>query len=233
MRSISLSAALASSLAPLALASSLAPLALAVSLASLTLVGCAGSRSLADPVVRITTEGGRELGVSTDYGVLFLGRTAARGPVAIEAHFGDGPSLERSITEPVGGGLFTALTEIELPAVPLSFTAPRAGEPLVVVGRNDDGLWERPTNVVLDERVFGLLVEAVGGALDHNDQVGAGVFRQIDEYDRELVGLVSGKLTLDGRTYLAVVGPEVTWRLVAHRRDLLRRKPWVYREDVN
>ena len=206
---------------------------LAVSLVSLVFVGCAGSRTLADPVVRITTEGGNELGVSTDYGVVFLGRTATRGPVAIEAHFGDGPSVERSITEPVGGGLFTALTEIELPSVPISFDPPRAGEALVVAGRTTQGQWERATSVVIDERVFGLLVESIGGALDEGDQVGAGVFRQINEYDRELVGLVSGKLTLDGRTYLAVVGPEVTWRLVAHRRDLLRRKPWVYREDVN
>jgi hypothetical protein len=205
---------------------------LAATLTSGALTGCAGSHLLADPVVRITTEGGNELGVSTDYGVLFLGRTAARGPVAIEAFFGDGPSLERSITEPVGGGLFTALTEIQLPSVPLSFATPSAGELLIVVGRNAEGLWEHETAVVLDERVFGLLVESVGAELDQRDQVGAGVFRQVNEYERELVGLVSGKLTLDGRTYLAVVGPEVTWRLVAHRRDLLRRKPWVYREDV-
>lgn len=206
---------------------------LAASLAAAALSGCAGSRLLTDPVVRITTEGGDELGVSTDYGVVFLGRTSARGPVEIEAHFGDGPSLERSIVEPVGGGLFTALTEIKLPSVLLSFEPPRAGEPLVVAGRNADGPWERSTEAVLDERVFGLLVEPVGDEFDHSDQVGAGVFREVNERERELVGLVSGKLTLDGRTYLAVVGPEVTWRLVAHRRDLLRRKPWVYREDVN
>jgi hypothetical protein len=29
-----------------------------------------------------------------------------------------------------------------------------------------------------------------------------------------------------------VLGPRDLWRLVTHRRDLLRRKPWVYREDI-
>ena len=73
-------------------------------LAALPLIGCAGTRTLTDPVLRITTEGGAELGVATDHGVVFLGRSAARGGVGLEAVFGDGPSLERSVTEPVGGG---------------------------------------------------------------------------------------------------------------------------------
>lgn len=210
----------------------LRPAALALC-AALPLLGCAGSRSLADPVVRVTTDAGTELGVSTDYGVVFLGRYGTRGPVAIEAYFGDGPSLERSVTEPVGGGLFTARTEIELPSVALSFEAPRPGEELIVAGRTEREGWEQTTRVAEDERVFGLLLENVGGDLSRADQVGAGVFRQVTPHRRELVGLVSGRVTLDGRTYLAVVGPEVTWRLVAHRRDLLRRKPWVYREDVD
>lgn len=201
-------------------------------LAALPLAACAGSRTLTDPVLRITTEGGAELGVATDHGVVYLGRTAARGALELEAVFGDGPSLERSVSEPVGGGLFTARTEIELPCVAVSFAEPRAGEALVVAGRTEDGPWERTTRVVVDERVLGLLIEPVGGELDRADQVGAGVFREVAPHRRELVGLVSGRVTLDGETYLAVVGPEVLWRLVAHRRDHLRRKPQVYREDV-
>jgi hypothetical protein len=31
---------------------------------------------------------------------------------------------------------------------------------------------------------------------------------------------------------LTVIGPEQLWRLVTHRRDHTRRKPWVYREDI-
>ncbi len=208
-------------------AQALAALALALA------AGCAGNRNLTDPIVRIQTEAGSELGVSTDYGVVFLGRSAARGPVTVEAVFGDGPSLERSIVEPVGAGLFTAAMEIDLPRVAVSFRAPEAGESLVIAGRDADGPWERSTRVIADERVFGLLVEPVGDVLERREQVGAGVFRELERGRRELVGLVSGRIVLDGRERLAVVGPEVLWRLVAHRRDLLRRKPWVYREDVN
>ena len=57
-----------------------------------------------------------------------------------------------------------------------------------------------------------------------------------DGHDRRLVGLVAGRVVLKDesgtREYLAVVGAEDLWRLVAHHRDLLERKRWVYREDV-
>ena len=42
-------------------------------------VGCTGTRKLVDPVLRINTAGGSELGASTIYGVVFLGRTATSG----------------------------------------------------------------------------------------------------------------------------------------------------------
>ena len=51
-----------------------------------------------------------------------------------------------------------------------------------------------------------------------------------------MVGLYSGVLRLttkDGeREYMTVVGPTDLSRLVTHRRDLLQRKRWVYREDI-
>ncbi|MEM6569707.1 MAG: hypothetical protein AAF957_14960, partial [Planctomycetota bacterium] len=55
---------------------------------ALSLTACSGSRKVTDPVVGITTEQGTELGVSTEYGVVFLGRTAERGEVLVEAWFG-------------------------------------------------------------------------------------------------------------------------------------------------
>jgi len=73
---------------------------------------CVGSRTLTDPTLEIRTPHGSELGVSTDYGVIFLGRTAQSGSVEITAWFGDGPSIESSVIEPIGGGLYTAETEI-------------------------------------------------------------------------------------------------------------------------
>jgi len=200
--------------------------------------GCVGSRTLTDPLLEIRTEHGNELGVSTDYGVVFLGRTAQAGPVEITAFFGDGPSIESSVIEPIGGGLFTAETEIRLPQVSMSFDEPHPGASVLVVGRNRDGEWTREMKVVNDSRVLGILL-AIPSELENSpDQVGAGVYvvPELGEEAKILLGLVSGKITLHDkngdRSYLTVVGPDDLWRLVVHRRDLLQRRRWVYRQDI-
>ena len=70
------------------------------------------------------------------------------------------------------------------------------------------------------------------------DQIGAGVY-SIPDGDlskMRLVGIASGIITIsteNGDTdYLAAFGPQHLWRLVTHRRDHNRRKPWVYRDDI-
>ncbi|QDV07901.1 hypothetical protein Poly30_34360 [Planctomycetes bacterium Poly30] len=214
----------------------LPPFALLSLCALLALASCSGTRKVTDPVLNIRTSGGEELGVSTEYGVVFLGKRAERGEVEVEAWFGDGPSIERSVIEPVGGGLFTAEMDIELPQVPISFTEPRDGETLEIMGRKGGKRWTTLARVRTDPRVLGLLLEISGGFPDDPDQVGAGVYRKTGKFERELVGLVTGKIQLERkgsiRKYLAVAGPSVMWRFAAHRRDLLRRKPFVYREDI-
>lgn len=212
-------------------------LARPTALAALLLLGaCSGVTRLSDPVVVITTQNGAELGVSTHSGVVFTGATAERGEIEIEAWFGDGPTIERAVIEPVSSELFTAETDIVLPTVPISFDEPRDGETLELMGRKDGRKWSTLTRVRTDPRVFGLLLEIPSGFPDDPDQVGAGVFRRRAGRQRELVGLVVGKVQLerDGavRRYLAAAGPTELWRLVAHRRDHLRKKPFVYREDV-
>lgn len=212
---------------------------LRVALAAALLLGltaCTGTRKLTDPVVGIQTEKGAELGVSTEYGVVFLGRTAERGEVLVEAWFGDGPSLERSVIEPVGGGIFTAEMDIRLPEVPLAFDEPTDGEVLEVMGRQGRKRWQATAEVRDADGVDGLLIRVPDGFVDEPDQVGAGVYRKTGEFSRELVGLVSGKVQIqregEVQRYLAVVGPSTLWRLAAHRKDRLRRKPFVYREDI-
>lgn len=209
----------------------LAPLA-----AALLLTACSGTRKLADPVVVITTRNGTELGVTTQSGVVFTGATAVRGEIEIEAWFGDGPTIERTQIEPVSDELFTAETDIVLPSVPISFDEPRDGESLELMGRKNGRKWSTLARVKTDPRVFGLLLEIPSGFPDDPDQVGAGVFRRLPDRKRELVGLVVGKVQLERnggiRRYLAVAGPTELWRLVAHRRDHLRKKAFVYREDI-
>lgn len=214
-----------------------APLAPPLLVLGLLLASCAGTRTQADPTLLIRTGGGIELGASTDYGVLFLGRTARAGDLEIVAWFADGPSVEASAVEPIGEGLYTAETEIRLPALRLGFREPQVGEELLLVGRTEAGRWEQEVSIVHDPRVEGLLLALPSGMPDRADQVGANLIR-LEGRRRipHLVGLVSGKLTLEGeqgrREYLTVVGPAHLWRLATHRRDHLRPKRWVYREDI-
>ncbi len=203
-------------------------------------VSCVGSRELIDPTLHIQAPGGAsELGVSTDYGIVFLGRVARSGEIEVTAWFGDGPSQERAVVEPVGGGLYTAETEIRLPSVALSFQDPAPGTVLRVYGRRRGESWQTEARIVRDERVDGLLLADSGGLRDASDeQLGAGVYVCLDDdcRDKRLIGLVSGRLVLRDesgeRSYLTMVGPSELWRLVTHRRDLDRRRPWVYRPDI-
>jgi hypothetical protein len=191
-----------------------------------------------DPILEIHTPGGRELGVSTDYGVLFLGRTARSGEVNVIAWFGDGPSLEISVIEPLGEGLYTAETQIRLPVVPITFRTPQPGDVVLIRGRRGSDLWEARAKVQTDERVEGILMSVPRELEDAADQVGAGVFVDDPETGRrQLVALVSGTLELTGADggsvrYLTAMGPEQLWRLVTRRQDLLQRRRWTYREDV-
>jgi hypothetical protein len=213
-------------------------LSLAPALACALLVACQGTRTLTDPTLEIHTPGGLELGVSTDYGVVFLGRTARSGEVELVAWFGDGPSAELSVIEPLGEGLYTAETQIRLPTIPISFQTPRPGTALIVRGRSDGELWEERVRVLSDPRVEGILLSIPEGLRDAPDQVGAGVFVEDGEDGpRRLVALVSGRLVLDSadggrREYLTALGPDHLWRLVARRQDLLNRRRWFYREDI-
>lgn len=200
---------------------------------------CAGTRFLADPVLEVRTDQGRELGVATNSGVVFLGRTARSGEVEITAWFGDGASTEVAVVEPLGGGLFSAETEIRLPNVPISFESPPPGSSVQIYGRTGNERWEETAKVLTDPRVEGFLLPWISRFEGHPEFVGAGVF-VIDEFDsrlERLVGLVSGRLELtsaDGTTvsFLAVVGPNELWRLVTARRDNSKKRKWVYREDI-
>ena len=202
------------------------------------LCACQGTRTLTDPTLEIRTAGGRELGVSTDYGVVFLGRTARSGEVEVVAWFGDGPSAELSVIEPLGEGLYTAETQIRLPTIPISFQTPPPGSELILRGRMEGVLWEERVRVRADPRVEGLLLSLPGSLDPAPDQVGAGLFVEEREGGpRRLVGLVSGRLVLEAedgtrREFLTAVGPDHLWRLVARRQDLLNRRRWFYREDI-
>jgi hypothetical protein len=206
-------------------------------LSCLSLCACQGVRTLTDPTLVIHTRGGSELGVSTDYGIVFLGRTADAGPAQITVWYGDGPSIEKTTIEPIGHGLYTAELEILPPRIPLSFDEPKPGAKLIVIGRNGEELWTEEVTVQSDPNVTGIITTIPSRLRNAPDQIGAGVYvlpGNGDELKRRLVGLVSGRLTLEssGKEYLTIVGPTELWRLVAHRREPRDKRKWVYREDI-
>jgi hypothetical protein len=207
-------------------------------LVAAALGACQGTRNAMDPTLQIRTPGGQELGVSTEYGVLFLGHTARSGEVQVVAWFGDGPSIELSVIEPLGDGLYTAETQIRLPTIPITFATPQPGAEVTVIGRHGSETWEATARVLSDPRVEGLLLTIPGELRNAADQVGAGIFvNDPDTGLRRLVALVSGRVELvspDGQRteYLTAMGPEQLWRLVARRQDLMQRRRWVYREDI-
>ena len=203
---------------------------------------CVGTRNLSDPLVvvrALSSEGPArsELGVSTEYGIVFLGRTSRAGEVEVTVWFGDGPSIEYAVAEPIGGELYMAEAEIKLPVARMVFETPKPGDELVVMGRNGAEIWMETVYVAKDERVDGLLLEWNARVAADADQVGAGIFLPGEEQPPRLVGLISGTLTLsdaDGvrRRYLTALGPDELWPLVTYKRDHVLKPRWVYREDI-
>lgn len=195
-----------------------------------------GATPVTDPTVEIRTDAGSELGVSTDYGVVFLGSLAQTGSVDLVAWFGDGPSFEIGVVEAVGSGIYLTDTEIRLPTVGLAFEVPSPGSKVLVRGRRGTEAWEEEAEITTDPRVEGVLLKAQGRLAEIGEsQVGAGVYVG-PPGSSALLGLVSGRLRLRGqegwRDYVTVVGPESLWRLVTYRRNFARQRRWVYRDDI-
>ena len=202
------------------------------------LTACRGTRMLQDPTLEISTRGGRELGVSTDYGLVFLGHTARAGEVQVTAWFGDGPSIENSVIEPLGDGLYTAAMTIRLPLVQIAFKTPAPGARVLLMGRRGSEVTTSEATVRTDARIDGILLSRPGEFDDKPEQVGAGVYT-VDDFSgtKRLVGLVSGKVRLvdEGgaeREYLTVAGPEVLWRIVGRDVERGRKRRWIYRPDI-
>lgn len=189
--------------------------------------------STVDPVVVVhgTVD---ELGVSTDYGVVFLGRGAKSGRVEFTVWFGDGPSREEGLVEPMGGGVYATEGEILLPSVGLCFDPPPAGTPVVLRGRRGGEPFEIEAELASDPLVSGVLLKPNPELDELTDaELGTGVFLVLPRKPMQLVGLLSGRLELtDGRRFFTVLSHADLWRLVVHRRNSDRPRRAVYRDDI-
>jgi hypothetical protein len=212
---------------------------LSVALASAVFGACrvipleSSARFTLDPVVVVHGVGGDELAVSTDYGVVFLGRTAKSGRVEFTTWFGDGPAREEGLVEAMGGGVFATESEIQLPSVRLCLAALPAGTAVIVRGRRAGVPFEIEAELATDPQVTGVLLRPSPELEELTDvDLGAGVFLLEPGQPLQLVGLLSGRIELEGRSYFTAVGPEDLWRLIVHRRNSDRPRRWVYREDI-
>lgn len=204
-------------------------------LVSAGLTSCVVTANVQDPTVTLNTAGGQELGVSTPLGVVFLGRTAHSGEVDLTVWYGDGPSIEPSIIEPLGDGLYLAQGEILMPFANVAFIQPGPDDELFARGRQGADVWEIELFAVDDPRLTGLAFRSADPLPTEPNQAGAGVFWSDPDTDQDyLIGLISGTVQFgtDGPKYVTAIGGEGLWRLVAHRQASSDEGRFVYRDDI-
>ena len=211
----------------------LTPMRLIALCLTASLASCVVTRSVQDPTVTLQTAGGSELGVSTQRGVVFLGHTAQSGEVDMTVWFGDGPSIEASVIEPLGDGLYLAQGEILLPSVEVAFPEIGPDDVVVARGRRGSEVWEIPLYPANDPRLQGLVFRSSEPLPTDSDQVGACVFwEEPDSGRRYFVGLITGTVEIEGDRYVTAIGGQGLWRLVAHRRESFEEGRFVYRDDI-
>ncbi|MBI3819996.1 MAG: hypothetical protein HY286_14970 [Planctomycetes bacterium] len=183
--------------------------------------------------VMVQTEHGVEQGVSTPYGVLFLGKTASAGPCEIVTFFGDGPSIESGRIRNISDQLYQVEVDLRIPTSEVSFTYPSEGDDLILGVSDGSSTQFYNTRIVNDATVRGTAVEMPGG-LTMPAAAGAPLFRREDGRYR-VVGLVSGVAryeTANGkREVLTYLGPRDLVPAAMFDRERQRPRPQVHRED--
>jgi hypothetical protein len=163
------------------------------------------------PIMRIETRGGVEMGVGTEVGILFLGRTAQEGPCRVHYWLGPTPLVEDGAVERWGGVFYRALMDLNHPYARFLDRDLRDDDTLfaLLLDGQEVALQRART-----ETIAGDVVAWPGRDLP----AGTGVFLR-DDRGLVFVGLVAGRIeTGDGR-YLVHTGT------TALREALLTAKP--------
>ncbi len=178
------------------------------------------------PVMRIETRGGTEMGVGTEAGILFLGRTSKEGPCRIHYWLGPTPLVEDGTVEPWAGVFFRATMDLKYPSARFLDRDLEPDEPLVAMYYSGNQVEEVALQRAREPGVQGDVVDWPGRDLP----AGTGVFVRDDE-GLALVGLIAGRIETAGQRYLVHTGtttmrlamltakPPTEPRQVKHRPD--------------
>ncbi len=159
------------------------------------------------PVARIETRGGVEYGVTTTKGILFLGRTAKKGPCRVHYFLGTTPIVEDGEVRHRGGLFYEADIDLKTPAVEILTRDPKDSDELVAILHRGGDVNHIPVKLAANEGESGDLIEWPGEDLP----AGAGIFAKTDNQYR-LFGLVAGQATMTGpdgeRKLLVIAGTD-------------------------
>lgn len=183
------------------------------------------------PVVVIQTVGGVELGVATDDGILFLGRSAIEGPAKVTYWLDRAPVVEAGTIRSLGASIVQVELDVPVPTVPLDLSDLVPGEDLVMIGADALERWSVPVRAADSEIAQGSVVSAGSNIQLAPHHVGAGVYRQ-NERGSVLVGLVKGVATTSsGERWILLAGPAELRRALLEPKAAVVKREIRYRAD--
>ncbi|MCA8951555.1 MAG: hypothetical protein KDE27_18760 [Planctomycetes bacterium] len=165
------------------------------------------------PVALVETTGGVELGATTEYGILTLGRTATTGPCRVHYRLGPTMLVDDGELHPTGGVFTRADIDLKHQAVHVFGRAPTDDDRLVAMWTPDGrAIREVAVELARDERIEGDVLAHPGEDLPPGAAI---CVRNKDGV--QFVGLVAGAATLegDGRRFYVYAGVDRVREMLA------------------
>ena len=145
------------------------------------------------PVVRVETQGGVELGASTEYGILFLGRTAQDGPCRVHYFLGPTPVVEDGTIVSAGGYYLLADIDLKAQDIPILDRPVAPEDRLVAMFMAGTNAVTVPVSLASDPDVAGSVLNWPDASLP----AGTAILVQDESESFRFVGLVSGEAELE------------------------------------
>lgn len=184
------------------------------------------------PVALVETTGGVELGATTEFGILTLGRTATGGPCRVRYFLGPTPMVEDGALVATGSVFTRAEIDLKTMAVRAFDHPPTDADELLVMWTPDGTTTQTATvHLVHAQDAQGDLLQPPGRELP----AGAAVLVRTRDDGLQFLGLIAGKAIVEGggepREYYVFAGVDRIREMLAvpevHPTDLVPK----YRTD--